>query len=63
MTSFSLGGPGPGCSAARVRRLAAKEGVPFFAVSALTGKGLKELAAGMARALEPVERGQGKAPE
>lgn len=47
----------------RVRRLAAKEGVPFFAVSALTGKGLKELAAGMARALEPVERGQGKAPE
>ena len=27
----------------RVRRLAAKEGVPFFAISALTGKGLKEL--------------------
>ncbi len=47
----------------RVRRLAAKEGAPFFAISALTGKGLKELAAGMARALEPLASGEGKAPE
>ncbi len=47
----------------RVRRLAAKEGAPFFAVSALTGKGLKELAAGMARALESPAGGEGKAPE
>jgi GTP-binding protein len=46
-----------------VKRLAAKEGAPFFAVSALTGKGLKELAAGMARALEPPERDEGEAPE
>jgi GTP-binding protein len=36
----------------RVKRLAAKKGVPFFAISALAGKGLKELVAGMARALE-----------
>jgi GTP-binding protein len=35
----------------RVRRLAAKKGAPFFAISALAGKGLKELVAGMARAL------------
>lgn len=47
----------------RVRRLAAKEGVPFFAISALTGKGLKELAAGMARALEPIMSVEGEAPE
>ncbi len=47
----------------RVRRLAAKEGAPFFAVSALTGKGLKELAAGMALALEPLARAEGEAPE
>ncbi len=46
----------------RVRRLAAKEGVPFFAISALTGKGLKELAAGMARALEPLSGGEGNVP-
>ena len=47
----------------RVRRLAEKEGVPFFAISALTGKGLKELAAGMVQALEPLAGGEGKAPE
>lgn len=47
----------------RVRRLAAKEGAPFFAISALTGKGLKELAAGMAQALEPPAGGEGKASE
>ncbi len=47
----------------RVRRLAAKEGVPFFAISALTGKGLKELAAGLARALEPLSGGEGNGPE
>ena len=47
----------------RVRRLAAKEGAPFFAISALTGKGLKELAVGMARALEPPANGEGKVPE
>lgn len=47
----------------RVRRLAAKEGAPFFAISALTGKGLKELAAGMAQALDPPAGGEGKAPE
>ena len=43
----------------RVRRLAAREGVPFYAVSALTGQGLKELAEGMARALEPAAAGGG----
>ena len=47
----------------RVRRLAAKEGVPFFAISALTGKGLKELRAGMARALEPLPGGEGNVSE
>jgi len=47
----------------RVRRLAAKEGAPFFAVSALTGKGLKELRVGMARALEQHEGGGGEARE
>ena len=36
----------------RVRKLAAAKGVPFFAISALAGKGLKELIAGMARALQ-----------
>ena len=47
----------------RLRRLAGKEGVPFFAVSALTGKGLKELRAGMARALEPSPGGGEVTPE
>ncbi len=47
----------------RVRRLAAKAGVPFFAISALTGKGLEELRAGMARALEPLAGGEGSVPE
>jgi GTP-binding protein len=47
----------------KVRRLAVREGAPFFAVSALTGKGLKELADGMARALESPGRAEGNVPE
>lgn len=47
----------------RVRRLAAKQGAPFFAVSALTGKGLKELRAGMAGLLDSLEAAAGKGPE
>jgi GTPase len=44
----------------RVRRLAAKKGSPFFAVSALTGQGLKELATGMARALQAAAEAAGE---
>jgi len=47
---------------ARVRRLARTENAPFFAVSALTGKGLKELVAGMARILEDVRRREAEKP-
>ena len=46
-----------------VRRLAAEEGVPFFAISALTGRGLDELRDGMARALEPCPVKAEGAPE
>ena len=34
----------------RIKKLAEEKGVPFYSISALTGKGLKELVAGMARA-------------
>jgi len=46
-----------------VRRMAAEEGVPFFAISALTGRGLDELRDGMARALEPCPVKAEGAPE
>jgi len=39
----------------RIERLAKEKGVPFFSISALTGKGLKELVAGMARAVRAAE--------
>jgi hypothetical protein len=35
--------------------LAKEKGVPFHSISALTGKGLKELVAGMARAVREAE--------
>jgi GTP-binding protein len=47
----------------RIKRLAKEKGVPFYSISALTGKGLKELVAGMARAVREAEakaeKGQG----
>jgi len=39
----------------RIKRLAKVKGVPFYPISALTGKGLKELVAGMARAVRDTE--------
>lgn len=39
----------------RIKRLAEERGVPFYPISALTGKGLKELVAGMARAVREAE--------
>ena len=47
----------------RIKKLAKEKGVPFYSISALTGKGLKELVAGMARAVREAEakaeKGQG----
>jgi len=47
----------------RIKRLAKEKGVPFYLISALTGKGLKELVAAMARAVREAEakaeKGQG----
>jgi GTP-binding protein len=39
----------------RIKRLAKEKGVPFYSISALTGKGLKELVVGMARAVREAE--------
>jgi GTPase len=45
----------------KLRRLAVGKGIPFYAVSALTGKGLKELAEGMAGALASAADREGTA--
>jgi GTP-binding protein len=39
----------------RIKKLAKEKGVTFYSISALTGKGLKELVAGMARAVREAE--------
>jgi GTPase len=56
-----LGGDKTGLD--RVKRLAARKKIPFFAISAIAGKGLKELVAGMAQALERAEAGDARGKE